>query len=136
MATSLQGKRVAFLATDGMEEVEYTRPREVVEATGAQVDLVSTKDGSIQSFNQLDKSRTYDVDVTVSAVDSERYDALVLPCGVANPDFLRVDPDAVRFVRSFFAAGKPVGAICHGPWTMIDAGVVEGRTMTSWPSLH
>ncbi|MEV4760558.1 type 1 glutamine amidotransferase domain-containing protein [Micromonospora sp. NPDC049559] len=133
---SLSGKRIAFLATDGVEEVEYTQPREAVESAGAEVDLVSIKPGSIQSFNHLDKSKTYDVDVTVADAQADRYDGLVLPGGVANPDFLRTDPDALRFVRAFFDAGKPVGAICHGPWTMIDAGVVAGRTLTSWPSLR
>jgi protease I len=134
MATKLQGKRVAFLATDGAEEVEYTKPREAVEQAGGQVDLVSVESGSIQAFNHLDKSNTYPVDRAVA--DPEAYDGLVLPGGVANPDFLRVDPDVQRFVRAFFDAGKPVGAICHGPWTLIDAGVVEGRTLTSWPSLR
>jgi protease I len=136
MATSLQGKRIAFLATDGVEEVEYTRPREAVEAAGARAELVSVEPGSIQAFNHLDKSKTYDVEVTVAQADPARYDGLVLPGGVANPDALRTDPDVLRFVRAFFEAGKPVGAICHGPWTMIDAGVVEGRTLTSWPSLR
>ncbi|WFE27855.1 type 1 glutamine amidotransferase [Solwaraspora sp. WMMD791] len=136
MATTLQGKRVAFLATDGVEEVEYTQPREAVEAAGAAVELVSIKSGEIQAFNHLNKSKTYPVDVTADKADPESYDALVLPGGVANPDFLRADPDAVGFVRAFFTAGKPVGAICHGPWTMIDAEVVRGRTLTSWPSLR
>lgn len=136
MAGALAGKRVAFLATDGVEEVEYIQPREAVEAAGAEVELVSTRSGSIQAFDHLDKSQTYDVDITTADADPDQYDALVLPGGVANPDFLRTDADAVSFVRSFFDAGKPVGAICHGPWTMIDAGVVEGRTLTSWPSLR
>lgn len=136
MGTALQGRRIAFLATDGVEEVEYTAPREAVEAEGARAELVSLEPGAIQSVNHLDKSKTYDVEVVVSAADPDRYDALVLPGGVANPDFLRANPDAVSFVRAFFEAGKPVGAICHGPWTMIDAGVVRGRTVTSWPSLR
>ncbi|MDG4770233.1 type 1 glutamine amidotransferase domain-containing protein [Solwaraspora sp. WMMD792] len=136
MATTLQGKRVAFLAADGVEEVEYTQPREAVEAAGATVELVSVQPGEIRAFNHLDKSRTYPVDVTADKADPDSYDALVLPGGVANPDFLRTDPDAVDFVRSFFTAGKPVGAICHAPWTMIEAGVVQGRTLTSWPSLR
>ena len=136
MAATLQGKRIAFLATDGVEEVEYVQPREAVEAAGARVELVSSKPGTIQAFNHLDKSNTYPVDVTADAADPSRYDALVLPGGVANPDFLRTDPYAVQFVHAFFAAGKPVGAICHGPWTMIDADVVRGRTMTSFPSLR
>jgi protease I len=136
MAAKLTGKRVAFLATDGVEEVEYTQPREAIENAGAEVELVSLEAGSIQAFNHLDKSKTYQVDTVVSAADPDRYDALVLPGGVANPDFLRADPDAVSFVRSFVTAGKPVGAICHGPWTLIDADVVRGRTLTSWPSLR
>ena len=136
MATSIKGKRVAFLATDGVEEVEYTEPRKAVEAAGGHAELVSIKDGSIQAVNHLDKSATYPVDKHVKDADVEQYDALVLPGGVANPDFLRTDPQAVRFVRDFFTAGKPVAAICHGPWTLVEAGVVDGRTLTSWPSLR
>ncbi|MFC7549023.1 type 1 glutamine amidotransferase domain-containing protein [Plantactinospora sp. GCM10030261] len=136
MAPSLQGKRVAFVATDGVEEVEYTEPRKAVEQAGAVAELVSMKPGSIQAFNHLDKSGTYDVDVTAADADPDRYDALVLPGGVANPDALRTDPDVVRFIRAFFDTHKPVGVICHGPWTLIEAGVVEGRTLTSWPSLR
>ncbi|GIG90871.1 type 1 glutamine amidotransferase domain-containing protein [Plantactinospora endophytica] len=136
MTATLQGKRIAFLATDGVEEVEYTRPREAVEAAGGRVELVSLDGGRIQAFNHLDKSGTYDVDTTVAQADPAAYDGLVLPGGVANPDALRADPDAVRFVRAFFDAGKPVGAICHAPWTLIDADVVKGRTLTSWPSLR
>ncbi|MFC6018583.1 type 1 glutamine amidotransferase domain-containing protein [Plantactinospora solaniradicis] len=136
MTATLQGKRIAFLATDGVEEVEYTQPRQAVEAAGGRAELVSLDSGSIQAFNHLDKARTYDVDVTAGAADPDAYDGLVLPGGVANPDALRADPDAVRFVRAFFEAGKPVGAICHAPWTLIDADVVKGRTLTSWPSLR
>ncbi|HWG97848.1 MAG TPA: type 1 glutamine amidotransferase domain-containing protein [Pilimelia sp.] len=139
MATTggrLAGKRVAFLATDGVEEVEYTEPRRAVEAEGARAELVSIKAGEIQAFRHLEKSRTYPVDVQAGAADPAEYDALVLPGGVANPDFLRVDPDAVRFVRAFVESGKPIAAICHGPWTLIEARAVEGRTLTSWPSLH
>ncbi len=136
MTKSLQGKRIAFLATDGVEEVELTEPAKAVRAAGGEVDLVALRPGSIQAFNHLDKSSTYDVDVTVGDADPQRYDGLVLPGGVANPDELRGDPAAVRFVRSFFDAGKPVGVICHGPWTLIEAGVVQGRTITSWPSLR
>ncbi|MFE9694200.1 type 1 glutamine amidotransferase domain-containing protein [Micromonospora sp. NPDC005806] len=136
MAATLQGKRIAFLAADGVEEVEYTKPREAVENAGARVELVSLKPGSIQSFNHLDRSNQYPVDVTTKEADVGAYDALVLPGGVANPDFLRTDPEAVRFVRSFFDAGKPVGVICHGPWTLVEADVVRGRRLTSWPSLR
>ncbi|MCX4474751.1 type 1 glutamine amidotransferase [Micromonospora sp. NBC_01655] len=135
-ATTLQGKRIAFLAADGVEEVEYTQPREAVENAGATAELVSLKPGRIQAFNHLDHGRTYDVDVTAADADAGGYDALVLPGGVANPDFLRTDPDAVRFVKAFFEAGKPVGVICHGPWTLVEADVVRGRRITSWPSLR
>ncbi|MFC3503903.1 type 1 glutamine amidotransferase domain-containing protein [Micromonospora krabiensis] len=134
--TTLQGKRIAFLAADGVEEVEYVQPREAVEKAGARVELVSPKPGTIRAFNHLDPSKPYDVDVTTAEADAAAYDALVLPGGVANPDFLRTDADAVRFVRAFFDAGKPVGVICHGPWTLIEADVVRGRRITSWPSLR
>jgi deglycase len=136
MSTQLQGKRVAFLATDGVEEIEYTEPRKAVEAAGGTAELVSLKDGEIQAVNHMDKAGTYAVDRTVREASAADYDALVLPGGVANPDFLRADADAVRFVRDFVTADKPVAAICHGPWTLVEAGVVNGRTMTSWPSLR
>jgi protease I len=132
----LSGKKVAFIATDGVEEVEYAQPRAAVEAEGARVDLVSTKQGSIQAVNHMDKSGTYPVDRLAADADPNEYDALVIPGGVANPDFLRTDPHAVRFVRSFFDAHKPVAAICHGPWLLVEADVVRGRTVTSWPSLR
>jgi protease I len=136
MSTSIKGKKIAFLATDGVEEVEYTEPRKAVENAGGQAELVSIKDGEIQAVNHMDKAGTYPVDKQVKDASAEEYDALVLPGGVANPDFLRTDPEAVRFVRDFFAEGKPVAAICHGPWTLVEAGVVDGRTLTSWPSLR
>jgi protease I len=136
MTASIKGMRVAFLATDGVEEVEYTEPRKAVEAAGGRAELVSIKSGDIQAVNHMDKAGTYPVDKQVKEADVRDYDALVLPGGVANPDFLRADPDAVRFVRDFASAGKPVAAICHGPWTLIEAGVVDGRTLTSWPSLR
>ncbi|WP_433299980.1 type 1 glutamine amidotransferase domain-containing protein [Actinoplanes sp. CA-030573] len=129
-------KRVAFLATDGVEEVEYTEPRKAVEDAGGTAELLSIKDGEIQAVNHMDKGGTYPVEKQVADADPADYDALVLPGGVANPDFLRTDTAAVRFVRDFFATGKPVAAICHGPWTLVEAGVVNGRTLTSWPSLH
>jgi protease I len=132
----LDGKRIAFLATDGFEEVEYTEPREAVEKAGAQADLVSPKTGSIQAMNHHDKSQTYEVARAVKDADPSEYDALVLPGGVANPDELRTDPDSVAFVKAFFDAGKPVGVICHGPWTLVEADVVRGRRMTSWPSVR
>jgi len=136
MTASITGKTIAFLATDGVEEVEYTEPRKAVEAAGGTAELISIKDGEIQAVNHMDKAGTYPVDRLVADADPDAYDALVLPGGVANPDFLRMDPDAVQFVRSFVTAGKPVAAICHGPWTLVEAGVVEGRTLTSWPSLR
>jgi protease I len=136
MTASIKGKRVAFLAADGVEEVEYTEPRKAVESAGGTAELISIKEGTIQAVNHLDKAGTYPVDRQVKDVDADGYDALVLPGGVANPDFLRTDPDAVRFVRDFFTAGKPVAAICHAPWTLVEAGVVDGRTLTSWPSLR
>ena len=136
MATSIKGKRVAFLATDGVEEVEYTEPRKAVESAGGTAELVSIKTDDIQAVNHMDKGGTYHVDKQVKDADVAEYDALVLPGGVANPDFLRMDADAVRFVRDFVNTGKPVAAICHGPWTLVEAGVVDGRTLTSWPSLR
>jgi protease I len=136
MATTLIGKRVAFLATDGVEEIEYAQPRAAVEAAGARPELVSPKPGSIQAIRGMDKSGTFPVERGVSEADPADYDALVLPGGVANPDRLRTDPNAVRFVRAFFDAGKPVGAICHGPWLLVEADVARGRTVTSWPSLR
>jgi protease I len=136
MTASIQGKRVAFLATDGVEEVEYTEPREAVEKAGGVAELISIKDGEIQAVNHMDKSKTYPVERQVKDASVSDYDALVLPGGVANPDFLRADADAVRFVREFVNSGKPVAAICHGPWTLVEAGVVDGRTLTSWPSLR
>ena len=135
MAGELQGKKIAFLATDGVEQVEYTEPRKAVEQAGAEVHLISLQPGEIQGFNHLDKGDRFSVDKAVADAREADYDGLVLPGGVANPDFLRTDPDAVRFVRSFYDAGKPIAAICHGPWTLVEAGVVQGRTLTSWPSL-
>jgi protease I len=135
MANELQGKRIAILATDGVEQVELTEPRRALEAAGAEVELVSLEQGEFQGFDHLDKGQTFHADKAVSDAVPTDYDGLVLPGGVANPDFLRANDDAVRFVRSFFEQGTPVGAICHGPWTLVDAGVVEGRTVTSWPSI-
>ena len=136
MAGSLDGKRVAFLATEGVEQVELTEPWSAVEQAGGTPELISLEPGTVQAFNHLDKGDTFAVDHTAADADARRYDALVLPGGVANPDFLRADPDAVGFVRAFFDQAKPVAAICHGPWTLIDAGVIKGRTLTSWPSLQ
>jgi protease I len=131
----LDGKTVAFLATDGVEQVELTEPRKAVEGEGAETHLVSLEEGEIQGFNHLDKADTFKVDTTAKDADAGDYDALVLPGGVANPDALRMDEDAVSFVRDFFEAGKPVGAICHAPWMLIEAEVVSDLEVTSWPSL-
>jgi protease I len=137
MADKLQGKRIAFLvAPEGTEQVELTDPWEAVKAEGGQPELVSTDAGEIQAFNHLDRGDTFPVDRTVSDAAASEYDALVLPGGVANPDFLRMDADAVQFVRDFFEQTKPVAVICHGPWTLIDADVLSGRRITSWPSLR
>jgi deglycase len=136
VAGELQGKKIAFLATDGVEQVEYTEPRKAVEQAGAAAHLVSLKPGQIQGFNHLDKGDTFPVDKAVSDASADDYDGLVLPGGVANPDVLRTDKDAVQFVRSFFEAGKPVASICHGAWTLVEADVVKGRTLTSWPSIR
>ena len=137
MSDEITGKRVAFLvANEGIEQVELTEPWKAVEAAGGRAELIAPEPGDAQAFNHLDKADTYEVDETVSNADAADYDALVLPGGVANPDTLRTDPAAVEFARSFFAAGKPVAAICHAPWTLIEAGVVDGRTLTSWPSLQ
>ena len=131
----LNGKRIAFLAADGVEQVELTEPWKAVEQAGAAPELISVDDGEIQAFNHLDKADTFKVDRAASDADASDYDGLVLPGGVANPDFLRTDEDAVALVRAFFEAGKPIGVICHGPWTLVEADVVRGRTLTSWPSL-
>jgi protease I len=132
----LNGKKIAFLATDGVEQIELIEPRKAVEAEGAEVELISLQKGEFQGFEHLDKGETFTADKAAKDADTDDYDGLVLPGGVANPDFLRADQDAVRFVRGFFEAKKPVGAICHGPWTVVEADVVKGRTLTSWPSLQ
>jgi protease I len=136
MPDELKGKRVAFLATDMVEQVELTGPWKALEDAGAELELVSIKDGEIQGFNHYDKADTFEVDKTVEEVSASDYDGLVLPGGVVNPDALRADETAVEFVRSFAEASKPIGAICHGPWTLVEAGVVEGREMTSYHSIQ
>jgi protease I len=133
---ALNGQRIAFLATDMVEQVELTEPWKAVEQAGAQPELVSLEEGEIQGFNHYDKADTFPVDKTVSEVSSDDYDGLVLPGGVGNPDTLRTDEDAVRFVRTFVEAGKPVAVICHGPWTLVEADVVRDRTLTSYPSIR
>ena len=135
MAQTLNGFRVAVLATDGVEQAELTGPVDALKAAGAQVSVVSPKGGTIQGMNHDQKADQLPVDQELSAVQPSQFDALVLPGGVANPDYLRVNEQAVAFVRHFTDSNKPVGAICHGPWTLIEAGAVRGKRMTSWPSL-
>jgi protease I len=137
MSTQLQGKTIAFLvAPDGVEQVELTEPWKAVEQAGGTPRLISTKSGHIQGRDHLEKGDTFPVDATLDDVSVDEFDGLSLPGGVANPDFLRTDATAVAFVRGFFEAGKPVTAICHAPWTLVEADVVRGRTLTSWPSLR
>lgn len=136
MANRLTGKRVAFLATDGVEQVELTRPWDALKAEGAQVELVSLTSGRIQGMNSIDKGDTFTVDRTVDQASAEEFDALVLPGGVKNPDLLRMNDAAVKLAGAFFQDDKPVAAICHAPWTLVEAGVVDGRTLTSYPSLQ
>jgi protease I len=135
MANELAGKRVAFLATDMFEQVELTEPWKAVEQAGGKPELVSIKRGEIQGFDHYDKADKFKVDKHVSEVSADDYDAIVQPGGVGNPDRLRMDEQAVAFFRSFFDAGKPAAVICHGPWMLVEADVVRGRTITSWPSL-
>lgn len=136
MAARLDGTRVAFLATDGVEQIELTRPLQAARDAGARVDLVSPKTGRIQAVNHDDKGETFRVDRTTAEVSADEYDALVIPGGAKSPDRLRTDEAAVRFTRAFFEAGKPVASICHGPWVLVEADAVRGRTLTSWPSLR
>jgi protease I len=137
MADELKGKRIAFLtANEGVEQIELTEPRKAVEEAGAKTELISPEAGEVQGFNHLDKGDTFDADKAVADADAADYDGLVLPGGVANPDNLRTDEDAVAFIRAFFEAGKPVAAICHAPWALIEAGVVKGRKLTSYPSVQ
>jgi protease I len=136
MLNQLNGKRVAILAADGVEQVEMTDPRKALDAAGAKTELVSPSKGKLQAMQHHEKGDKFTVDVQLDAADPKNYDALVLPGGVANPDQLRTIPEAVEFVRSFFEQGKPVAAICHAPWMLVEAGVLRGRTVTSWPSLR
>lgn len=136
MADRLDGRKIAVLATDGVEQVELTEPVKALRAAGAEVHVVAPKPGSIRGWNHHDKADEIPVDRDLGSADPAGYDGLVLPGGVVNPDQLRLEPRAIDFVRHFVRAGKPVAAICHGPWTLIDAGGVDGRRMTSWPSLR
>jgi protease I len=136
MANELTGMRVAFLATDGVEQVELTEPWNALRAAGAKPHLVSIKHGEIRAVHHMDKGDAFPVDRLVDDVTADDYDALVIPGGVANPDALRMHRRAVKFVRDFMALDRPVAAICHGPWMLVEADVVRGRTLTSWPSLQ
>src|ERR1700722_12175678 len=131
----LNGKKVAILVADGFEQVELTEPRKALDEAGAKTQIVSPAKGHVQGWKHFDKADKFPVDVPLEYARAEDFDALLLPGGVANPDQLRTLPKAVAFVRAFFDSGKPVAAICHGPWTLVEAGVVNGRTITSWPSL-
>jgi protease I len=136
MEQSLQGKKVAILVTDGFEQEEMTSPRQALDEAGADIEIVSIKSGKVRGWKHTDWGDSFDVDRTLTDANPHEYDALVLPGGVISPDKLRVNPEAVEFVRDFFRHGKPVAAICHGPWTLINAGVVEGRRMTSYQSVQ
>jgi protease I len=135
MAGQLEGRTVAILCADGVEQVELEEPRKALEEAGARTELLSLEEGEILAFNHLDHGDRFKVDKAVSQANPDDYDALLQPGGVANPDFLRLDPDAVGLVRALAEAQKPIAAICHGPWMLVEAGVVKGRTVTSWPSL-
>jgi protease I len=133
--TKLQGRKIAILATDGVEQVELTEPRKALEEAGAKTDLVSLEAGQIQGFDHLDHADRLDVDKVVKDVSADDYDAILIPGGVANGDFLRADEDACAFVAAFAEQKKPIASICHGPWVLVETGIVKGRTITSWPSL-
>jgi protease I len=135
MPNSLKGKIVAILATDGFEQSELLKPKEALEHAGAQTQVISPTEKKIKGWDKKDWGKEVPVDVDLKFADASKYDALLLPGGVMNPDQLRMNPDAVKFVKSFFEHGKPVAAICHGPWMLVETGAVRGRTVTSWPSL-
>ena len=135
MTNKLEGKKVAILVADGFEQVEMTEPRKALEEAGAETKIVSPKPGQIQGMHHADKGDKFDVDLTLDDARPEEFDALMIPGGLMNPDQLRSTPEALEFTRHFFREGKPVAAICHGPWVLIDAGVVRGRTLTSWPAI-
>jgi protease I len=135
MPNNLQGKTIAILATDGFEQSELIKPKKALEEAGAKAQVVSPHGKKIKGWDKKDWGEEVNVDVTLDSADPAQYDALVLPGGVMNPDQLRMNPDAVKFVKHFFEQAKPVAAICHGPWMLVEAGAVRGRTVTSWPSL-
>src|SRR5438874_474849 len=136
MANQLNGKKVAILVANGFEQVELTEPKKALEQEGAQTAVVSPEQGKVKGWNHTEWGDELPVDVALENADPQDYDALLLPGGVMNPDHLRMNPKAVQFVQAFVDAGKPIAAICHGPWTLIEAGAVRGRTLTSWPSLQ
>lgn len=136
MAGELNGKKVAILVENGFEQVEMTEPRKALEEAGAGTDLISPAQGKVKGWEHTEWGDEFDVDVQLKQANPDDYDALLLPGGVINPDKLRLHPDAIDFIRRFVDEGKPIAAICHGPWTLINAGAVRGRTMTSWPSLQ
>ncbi|MGH7204051.1 MAG: type 1 glutamine amidotransferase domain-containing protein [Candidatus Levyibacteriota bacterium] len=135
MGDTLENKKVAILVADGFEQVEMTEPRKALENAGAVTTLISPNTEMVKGWQHTDWGDSFDIDLTLRQAKAENFDALMLPGGVMNPDTLRMDADAVNFVREFARSGKPIAAICHGPWTLIEAGVAKGRTMTSWPSL-
>src|ERR1700730_1437029 len=135
MTGKLSGKKIAVLAADGFEEVELTKPRKALDDAGAKTSVISIKSGKIQGMNHADKGETVDVDQTLAEAKPENFDALMIPGGLMNPDALRSNDDALEFVRHFFREGKPVAAICHAPWVLIDAGIDRSRTLTSWPAI-
>jgi protease I len=136
MARKLEGKKVAILVADGFEQVEMTKPRAALDEAGAETKIVSTKSGQIQGMHHADKGDKFDVDLTLDEARPEEFDAIMIPGGLMNPDELRGTPEALAFVKHFFEEGKPAAAICHGPWVLIDAGLVRGRTLTSWPNIQ
>lgn len=135
MSQELRGKNIAILLTNGFEQVEMTKPRQAFNDAGASTYIISPAGEQIQGWNHFDPADYFQVDLPIAQADPNNYDALLLPGGVANPDQLRTNEKAIEFIKAFFKASKPVAAICHGPWTLIEAGVVEGRKITSWPSL-
>jgi len=135
--SQLDGKRIAFLvAQEGVEQIELTKPWKAVEEAGGTPELLAPEEGEVQAFNHLDKADKHQVDRRIADASPQEYDGVVLPGGVANPDQLRTEPEAVSFLQRFFSEGKPVGVICHGPWTLVEADLVRERTVTSWPSLR
>jgi protease I len=135
MASQLEGKRIAILATDGFEQVELTEPRKALDHAGAETVVIAPKSGGIRGWNHKEWGESVKVDRTLDQASPQEFDALMLPGGVMNPDHLRMEPKAVSFVREFVSSGKPVAAICHGPWLLVESGTVRGKTITSWPSL-